>query len=146
MGYRQYIVKKSGKHRSELKYKKFHDGKKLKELQRAPLLPSGTLTARKVKKLFSGKTVESITVKKGRKSLSYYHPDGSVEQLRSGKKRLGKWRITAKGRICLKMENFKEKCRIIVKESGEYRKYIVKKNGRHLHSVSYRNFRDGKNF
>jgi hypothetical protein len=44
------------------------------------------------------------------------------------------------------METLGEKCRIIVKEGDEYKKYIVKKNGHHQHSVSYRNFAPGKQF
>ena len=36
------------------------------------------------------------------------------------------------------MENLPEKCRIIVKEGAEYKKYIVKKNGKHVHSVNGR--------
>ncbi len=142
-GYRQYIVKKSGKHRPELTYRKFHSGKQL-TLHRAPLLPRGTLNARQLKKLFSDKSVESVTAKKGRLSQTYYAPNGSVEQLRSGVKRAGKWRVTDEGRICLQMEDRKEKCRIIVKEGDKYKKYIVKKNGDHQHSVTYRNFAAGK--
>ena len=44
------------------------------------------------------------------------------------------------------MEDLQEKCRIIVKEDGEFKKYIVKKNGQHQHSVSYRKFTPGKTF
>lgn len=144
--YLQYVVKKSGKHRHELTYNKFHAGKKIKQLQRSPLLPTGTLSASQVKKLFSGRTVESVTVNKGRTSLSYYNANGNLEQRRNGKIRYGKWRVTDTGRICLQMENLKEKCRIIVNKDGEYRKYIVKKSGRHSHSVTYRNFMPGKKF
>jgi hypothetical protein len=90
--------------------------------------------------------VESVTAKQGRTSLSYYSPEGKVEQLRNGVMRRGTWRVSNSARICLQMENLQEKCRIIVKEGNEYKKYIVKKNGDHQHSVSYRKFMQGKQF
>ena len=141
--YRQYVVKKDGNHRHELTYRMFHPGKKMAELSPVPLLPVGTLDRKQLKKLFVDKTVESITAGKGRISRTYYGADGSVAQLRNGQKRYGKWRVTKQGRICLQMENLKEKCRVILKEGDVYKKYIVKKNGRHQHSVSYREFLSG---
>jgi hypothetical protein len=111
-----------------------------------PLLPLGTLKKEQVIKLFSGQTVESVTASKSRVSQSYYSPDGTVEQVRNGAKRYGKWRVRSDARICLQMEALEEKCRIIVKEGDEYQKYIVKKNGHHQHSVSYRKFAPGKRF
>lgn len=144
--YRQYSVKLDGHHRYELTYTKFVDGQQLAKLSKVPLLPAGTLTRKKIVELFSGKTVESVTAKKGRVSQTYYSPDGTLEQLRDGVKRYGLWRVKQNSRICLKMESLEEKCRIIVKEGGAIKKYIVKKNGRHQHSVSYRNFSHGKSF
>lgn len=141
--YRQYVVKKSGKHRHELTYDKFHQGRQLEALQKAPLLPPGTLTKGQIEKLFSGKTVESVTASKGRVSFSYYATDGTLEQVREGSRRYGKWRVSDENRICLQMEDLKEKCRIIVQQGDRYKKYIVKKNGRHQHSVSYEKFLDG---
>lgn len=142
--FKQYIVKKNGDDIHELTYSKFHQGKKLSELHPAPLFPPNTLNRKQLKKLFSGKTVESVTARKGRVSHSYYGKDGSMVQVRNGQKRAGKWRVTREGRICLKMGEMAEKCRIIVNENGSYKKYIIKKNGRHQHSVSYRNFINGK--
>ncbi len=142
--YRQYVVKLDGNHKHELTYVSFQKGKALERLSESPLLPPGTLDKREVVALFSGKTVESVTAKKGRVSHSYYDKDGRVEQLRGGDRRFGTWRVTQRGRICLQMEDMAVKCRIIVKEGDKYKKYIVRKNGRHQHSVSYRNFKDGK--
>ncbi|MGK2907846.1 MAG: hypothetical protein ACSLFH_16105 [Desulfuromonadales bacterium] len=144
--YRQYAVKKDGNHSYELTYSVFQSGKHLAELSKDPLLPVGTLVKAEVIELFSGKTFESVTAGKGRVSQTYYNPDGTVEQLQGGDKRFGKWLVTNSGRICLQMDDLQEKCRIIVKENGEIRKYIVKKNGQHQHSVSYRKFTEGKTF
>ncbi len=107
-------------------------------------LPMGTLNEQAVTELFSNKTVQSVSVHKGRVSLTYYDPDGSLEQLQNGIKRHGIWRVTKNGRICLAFAGSREKCRIIVKEGKIYKKYIVKKNGQHQHSVNYRKFLPGK--
>ncbi len=144
--YQQYAVKKDGNHRYELTYGVFQKGKHLAKLSKEPLLPVGTLNKTEVIELFSGKTFESVTAGKGRISETYYNPDGTLEQLQHGEKRFGKWRVNNSGRICLQMEDLQEKCRIIVKEDGEFKKYIVKKNGQHQHSVSYRKFTAGKTF
>ncbi len=141
--YRLYQVKKSASHIHTLTFVTFHPGDKLVELTKGPILPRGTLGEKAVKKLFRKKTVESVTANKGRVSLTYYGPKGKVIQERNGQHRMGKWRVTNDGRICLQMENRKEKCRIIVKEGKVYKKYIVKKNGQHQHSVSYRRFIKG---
>ncbi len=144
--YRQYAVKKDGNHRYELTYTTFLDGEQLAKLSKTPILPKGTLKRKQVIKLFSGQTVESVTARKKRVSQTYYDPNGTLVQLRKGVSRHGKWRVKKDARMCLQMENLEEKCRIIVEENGEIKKYIIKKNGRHQHSVSYRNFSPGKRF
>ena len=144
--YHQYAAKLDGNHRYEQTYSDFRHGNQLPDLSNKPLLPLGTLKKKQVIKLFSGQTVESVTASKSRVSHTYYAPDGSVEQIRNGTKRYGTWRVSSDARICLQMEDRREKCRIIVKEGDEYKKYIVKKNGHHQHSVSYRKFAPGKQF
>lgn len=109
-------------------------------------LPAGTLSAAEIVELFSGNTVESVTAVRGRTSLSYYDPSGEIRQSRHGLQRIGRWRVTESNRICLQMENLPEKCRIIIKEGDTYKKYIVRKNNRHQHSVSYTKFIDGNPF
>jgi hypothetical protein len=144
--YRQYVVKKDGNHRYDLTYTQISEGQQLAKLSKVPILPAGTLKGKKIVELFSGQTVESVTAVKGRVSQTYYNPDGTLQQRREGTMRYGTWRVTKNSRMCLKMEDLAEKCRIIVNENGAIKKYIVKKNGRHQHSVSYRNFTPGKNF
>ncbi len=106
-------------------------------------LPAQTLSADQIVALFSDKTVHSVTVVQGRKSVSYYAPNGEIRQLRKGIKRFGHWRVIDNGRICLQMEDRPEKCRIIVAENKGYTKYIVKKNGAHQASVFFTDFKDG---
>lgn len=109
-------------------------------------LPPGTLSSEQLLARFSGQTVESVTAAQGRESLSYYHPGGELRQQRLGKTRRGHWRVTKEHQICLQMEDLPEKCRIVVREGEEYRKYIVRKNGRHQHTVTYRTFHPGNPF
>lgn len=139
----QIVVKKDGNHRHELTYSTFYPGNKIRKLNKSPLLPKRTLTSRQLKKLFSDHTVESITAKNNRSSLTYYSPNGTIEQRRNGVSRTGTWQVK-NSRICLQMEGLKKKCRIIVKEGDTFNKYIVKKNGHHQHSVSYIKFIPGK--
>lgn len=109
-------------------------------------LPEGMLAADELVARFSDQTVESVTAIRGRISLSYYAPTGEIRQERNGRERFGRWRVTESNRICLQMENLPEKCRIIVKDGDDYKKYIVRKNGQHQHSVSYRKFYRGNPF
>lgn len=93
--------------------------------------------------MFFGQTVDSVTAVQRRESTSFFDPSGEVRQLRLGKTRRGHWRVTTGHRICLQMEDLPEKCRVVVLENGEYRKYILKKNGRHQHTVTSQLFRPG---
>jgi len=142
----QYVAKKGGNHRRELTYQKFNDGNILSGIAKTPSAPLEKLWKNEIVKLFSDKTVESETVRKGRVSLTYYNPDGTLVLFRNGKKHSGTWRVTDKDRMCLKIENSKEKCRIIVRQGTAFSKYIVKKNGQHQRSINYRRFMPGKHF
>ena len=144
--YHQYAAKKDGNHKYEQTYSDFQQGNQLQKMSKNPLLPPGTLRDKQIIQLFAGNTVESVTASQGRVSLTHYALDGTLEQVKDGVHRNGTWRVSKNDRICLQMENLREKCRIIVKEGDEYKKYIVKKNGHHQHSVSYRNFVPGKQF
>ncbi len=106
-------------------------------------LPEGTLSSQELFALFNDRTVHSVTAVQGRESISYYDPNGEIRQLRNDTKRIGHWRVSEHDRICLQMEDLPEKCRIIVREKGVYKKYIVRKDGKHQHSVSYPIFIDG---
>ncbi len=106
-------------------------------------LPAGTLNQTQVLELFTDRTFQSVTVESGRVSVSYYDPNGEIRQRRSGEQRSGYWRVNNSARICLQMQAGEEKCRIIVRENGAYKKYVVKKDGRHRHVVDYPQIIDG---
>ncbi len=143
-GISQYIAKKDGNHLRELSYTFFYDGDQLLERAKLPSLPLEQLTRDSIIDLFADKTVESETVRKKRVSLTYYRPDGTLELVRNGRIHAGLWRVTGSGRMCLKIDDSQEKCRIIVREGSTFSKYIVKKNGQHQHSIRYRRFIPGK--
>lgn len=145
-GISQFIVKKDGKHQRQLTYENFTDGNKLLELTKSSSPPFEKLNKKEIILLFSNKTVESETVRKGRLSMTYYHPDGTLDLLRNGKEYSGAWRVTDKDRMCLSIEDSQEKCRIIVKQGSSFSKYIVKRNGKHQQSIWYQRFMPGKQF
>ncbi|MCP4342583.1 MAG: hypothetical protein GY799_27805 [Desulfobulbaceae bacterium] len=142
----QYVVKKDGNHRRELTYENFNYGNKLLAHTQSSSNFLEKLTKEEIVMLFTDKTVESETVRKGRVSLTYYRSNGTLELFRNGKKHSGAWRVTENNRMCLRIENSKEKCRIIVKQGASFSKYIVKKNGQHQRSINYRRFLPGKQF
>jgi len=106
-------------------------------------LPEGKMDSEEVRALFTGKTVESVLIKTGRVSLTYYNPDGTLSQLQKGKNRSGTWMVRGDGRICLQFGDEKRMCRIIVKEGDGYAKYIFKRDGNHERIITYRSFKDG---
>lgn len=107
------------------------------------VLPVGTMNAEQVYQLFADKTVESVTIKSGRVSKTYYSPDGELRQLQDGEKRIGNWRVREDGRICLDIEEGSSKCRIVVREGDTYVKYVVKSDGAHRPVVTYKSFQEG---
>ncbi|ORJ62180.1 hypothetical protein [Geothermobacter hydrogeniphilus] len=106
-------------------------------------LPAGILNSDQLRELFSNRTVDSITIARSRSTVSYYNPNGELRQRRNGKLRVGHWRITKKGRICLQIKGKKEKCRAVARQNGQYVKFIIKQNGQHQPVVRYIAFRDG---
>ena len=112
------------------------------------------LSAREVSKLVSGKTVEGVSVKKGKSKpyTAYYSPEGTIQakhwygkkQKSKWRKRNGKWWIGDKGRICVKWEDQdKMKCMVIEKEGEIYRQYRIKKDGSRKHVATFKKFTDG---
>lgn len=142
----QYIAKKNGNHKLERKYGNFILGNKIFELAALSEPPREKLKKEEIIKIFADRTVLSKTVRKGRVSLTYYNPDGTLEVTRNGQNYPGTWRVTERDRMCLKLRNSKEKCRIIVKQGDTYSKYIVKKNGQHQQSIRYQRFLPGRQF
>jgi hypothetical protein len=85
-----------------------------------------TLTGDEVRALFSGKTVDYVHVTRGFRMSVYYADDGSMND---------------KGELCIEYGKG-DRCRHIVEEDGEYRKY-KEENGEKLHIVTYHTFTDG---
>lgn len=98
------------------------------------------LSPEEVKTLFSGRTVESYNRNTRLTSFTYYRPDGRVLQQRFWSWRTGHWRVTPKGKICLKFEL--ERCRYILAEGDRYTK-VKRKKGQLTKLVRYRGFLQG---
>ena len=112
------------------------------------------LSATEITKLVSGKTVEGVSVKKGKLKpyTAYYSPEGTIQakhwygkkQKSKWKKRNGKWWMDNKGRICVKWENTDKKNCLVIKKEGEiYRQYRIEKNGSLTHVTTFKKFTDG---
>lgn len=105
-------------------------------------LPPGTLGSSEVTALFFNKTVKSRN-KGGDVSLTYYSPNGILEQTRDGKTRTGTWKVRSDGRICLTMTGEEGKCRYVLKENNEFSKYELGKKGKIKKVVTYLSFQSG---
>ena len=100
------------------------------------------LTGDEVKALFSGKTVDYTIVRQGFSVSAYYAEDGSMRGLSREKKQMtGSWHVNDRGELCIEYGKG-DRCRHIVEEGGEYRKY-KEENGKQVHVVTYHTFTDG---
>ena len=116
-------------------------------------LAGDEMSATKVTKLLSGKTIEGVNVEKGKLKpyKAYFNPDGTIQarhwygkKQSKWRKRKGKWWIDDKGRICVKWEDQdKKKCMVIEKEGEIYRQYRIKKDGSRKHVATFKKFTDG---
>ncbi len=107
-----------------------------------PALPAGTLGGTEVRALFFDQTVKSQN-SSGAVSLTYYDPNGILQQKRDEQFRSGTWKVKSDGRICLTMTGEERKCRFILKENNQYIKYRVKKKSRIKPLVTYLSFQPG---
>lgn len=98
------------------------------------------LSSNEVKALFAGRTAESYNLNTRLTSFTFYRPDGRVLQQRFWSWRTGAWRVTPKGKICLKFQ--RERCRYILDEGGRYAK-VTRKKGQKVKLVRYRGFLEG---
>jgi len=107
------------------------------------VLAESVLTAEEVTQLFSGKTVEGITVRKGYSFKAYFDPNGTIRTQYAKGKRKGKWYIDDDGRKCLRYEDMsRENCHIIVNDGGVYKEFKVKGGKRHQ-TVEFTKFTEG---
>lgn len=109
---------------------------------RGRLLPPETLGATDVRVLFFDQTVESRNAG-GDVSLTYYAPNGTLKQKRDGEIRHGSWSVRKDGRICLAMSGEKRKCRFVLKDQNQYKKFTVSKSGKIKPVVTYHSFQPG---
>jgi len=97
--------------------------------------------------LFTGKTVKGYHVKKKYAFTSYYEPTGTFRsyQGEAREPRLGKWWVNNEGDICIRWQDeSKDLCRkMITDDDGNYRKVLVKKNGKQILIVRFESFIDG---
>jgi hypothetical protein len=107
------------------------------------VLAENVLSAEEVTQLFSGKTVEGITVSKGYSFKAYFDPNGTIRTQYAKGKRKGKWYIDDDGRKCLRYEDMsRENCHIIVNDGGVYKEFKIKR-GKRQQTVEFTRFTEG---
>lgn len=85
---------------------------------------SHQLSAAEVHARFSDQTITSRNLKTGTESVSFYNQDGTVNQIRDGRLRTGKWRVKKDGQKCMAMQSKRERCRIVKRDADNvYRTY-----------------------
>ncbi|MCF6180220.1 MAG: hypothetical protein L3J63_12660, partial [Geopsychrobacter sp.] len=66
-------------------------------------IPVGTLNAKQIKKLFTGRTVAANVVAGNKQELvAYFGRDGRVKLVKRGRQQGGKWKGRKEGRLCMK--------------------------------------------
>lgn len=123
-------------------------------------LAFGKISADEVSALFSGNTVEGERRDGGVPGIdapnkienyatafiAYFDNDGTVKKKTSSKPRLGKWRVTDDGELCIEWKDKKEKCAPVHKEGKVYKRVIKRRSGFVLMELRYIRFTQGNEY
>ena len=124
------------------------------------LLAFGNLSADEINSLFTGNTVEGERRDGGVPGIdapnkidnyatafiAYFDNDGTVKKKTSSKPKLGKWRVTDDGELCIKWKGKKEKCAPVHKEGKVYKRVIERRSGFVLMELRYIRFTQGNEY
>ena len=86
------------------------------------------LSREEVVQLISGNTVEAVHAKRGNQITTYYSPDGTFRQIRSGERQKGTWYVNDDGELCKNREGWGGECRVISKEGDVWKAYKIPSN------------------
>lgn len=123
-------------------------------------LAFGQMSAAEVRALFSGNTVEGERRDGGvpgidapnkieeyaTKFIAYFDNDKTVKKKTSSKPKMGKWRVTDKGNLCIEWKGKKEKCAPVHKEGKLYKRVVERRSGFVLFELSYIRFIPGNKY
>jgi len=124
------------------------------------LLAFGGMSVDEVSALFSGNTVEGERRDGGVPGIdapnkiedyatafiAYFENNGTVKTKTSSKAKLGKWRVTDDGELCIKWKGKKEKCAPVHKEGKVYKRVIERRSGFVLFELRYTRFIPGNEY
>jgi len=120
-------------------------------------LAFGQMSATEVSVLFSGNTVEGERKDGGvpgidapnkieeyaTQFINYFDSNGTVKKKTGKKPKMGKWRVTDNGDLCIKWANKNEKCEPVYKDGNVYKRVVKRKSGFVLFEFSYIHFTPG---
>ena len=120
-------------------------------------LAFGQLSAAEVSALLSGNTVEGERRDGGTPGvdapnkieeyatqfINYFDNDGTVKKKIGKKPKMGKWRVTDNGDLCIKWAGKNEKCAPVYKDGKGYKRVIKRKSGFVLFEFRYIHFTPG---
>jgi len=118
------------------------------------------MSADEVSVLFSGNTVEGERRDGGVPGIdapnkiadyatafiAYFENNGTVKKKTGSKPKLGKWRVTDDGELCIKWKGKKEKCAPVHKEGKVYKRVIERRSGFVLFELRYSRFTPGNEY
>ena len=124
------------------------------------LLAFGSMSADDVRTLFTGNTVEGERRDGGvpgidapnkieeyaTKFIAYFDNDKTVKKKTNSKPKMGKWRVTDKGDLCIEWKGKKEKCAPVHKEGKLYKRVVERRSGFVLFELSYIRFIPGNKY
>ena len=120
-------------------------------------LAFGQMSAAEVNALFSGNTVEGERRDGGvpgvdapnkieeyaTQFIIYFDNDGTVKNKTSKKPKMGKWRVTDNGDLCIKWTDKNEKCAPVYRDGNVYKRVVKRKSGFVLFEFRYIHFTPG---
>ncbi len=86
------------------------------------------LSREEVIQLISGNTVEAVHAMRGKPITTYYSPDGTFRQIRSGERQKGTWYVNDEGLLCKNREGWGGECRVITQAGDVWKAYKIPSN------------------
>jgi len=104
--------------------------------------PIATLNAEQVTQLFSNTTYKASIPSRNLTMSVYVDPDGSMRGMQAGRAFKSRWEVSEQGEICVSYKD-KMRCRFVMNDKGQYKKYKLNEQGEKVILVIYESFLPG---
>lgn len=101
------------------------------------------LSATELHQHFLDQTVETESADGKTQKILYFGRDGHLEQVVKNRLYKGHWKVRKNGRLCTKVGSKKQKCRAVVSKTNKLVQFVIKKDGKHRHELTYIAFHPG---